>query len=104
MSLVINHNMMAMNAARNLGTSYNNLSTSVQRLSSGLRINSAADDAAGLAIREIMRSEISTLNQAAFELTKLEGIIPALESAHALGALPKIKFNPDELVDRKSVV
>ncbi|MDD4514452.1 tryptophan synthase subunit beta [Massilibacteroides sp.] len=36
--------------------------------------------------------------EAAFELTRLEGIIPALESAHALGALPKIKFQPDELV------
>ncbi|EPR43884.1 flagellin domain protein [Desulfovibrio sp. X2] len=63
MSLVINHNMMAMNAARNLGTAYGNLSTSVNRLSSGLRINTAADDAAGLAIRELMRADISTLNQ-----------------------------------------
>jgi flagellin len=63
MSLVINHNLMAMNAARNLGNSYNNLSTSVARLSSGLRINSAADDAAGLAIREMMRTDIRVLNQ-----------------------------------------
>jgi flagellin len=63
MALVINHNLMAMNAARNLGVSYNNLSTSVARLSSGLRINSAADDAAGLAIREMMRTDIRVLNQ-----------------------------------------
>lgn len=63
MSLVINHNLMSMNAARNLDTSYNRLSTSTQRLSSGLRINTAADDAAGLAIRELMRSDISTMNQ-----------------------------------------
>jgi flagellin len=63
MSLVINHNLMAMNAARNLGNSYSNLSTSVARLSSGLRINSAADDAAGLAIREMMRTDIRVLNQ-----------------------------------------
>ncbi len=63
MSLVINHNLMAMNTARNLTTSYGNLSTSVQRLSTGLRINSAADDAAGLAIREGMRAEISAINQ-----------------------------------------
>ncbi|MDL2267972.1 flagellin [Desulfovibrio sp. OttesenSCG-928-G15] len=63
MSLVINNNLMAMNAARNLGASYGNLATSVQRLSSGLRINSAADDAAGLAIRELMRADISALNQ-----------------------------------------
>jgi flagellin len=54
---------MAMNAARSLGTTYNKLATSVQRLSSGLRINSAADDAAGLAIREMMRTDIRVLNQ-----------------------------------------
>ncbi len=63
MSLVINHNMMAMNAARNLGASYGNLSTSVRRLSSGLRVGTAADDAAGLAIRELMRAEIASINQ-----------------------------------------
>jgi flagellin len=63
MALIVNHNMMAANAARNLSTIYGRLSTSVQRLSSGLRINSAADDAAGLAIREMMRADISTMNQ-----------------------------------------
>ena len=63
MSLVINHNLMAMNANRNLGNAYNALSSSVQRLSSGLRVSSAADDAAGLAIRELMRAEIASLNQ-----------------------------------------
>jgi flagellin len=63
MSLVINHNLMAMNAARNLGTAYGALSTSTQRLSSGLRVNTAADDAAGLAIRELMRADIKSLNQ-----------------------------------------
>ncbi|MBU0517216.1 MAG: flagellin, partial [Proteobacteria bacterium] len=63
MSLIINHNMMAMNAARNLGTVFNMLAKSTQRLSSGLRINSAADDAAGLAVRELMRADIAVLNQ-----------------------------------------
>jgi flagellin len=63
MSLIINHNLMAMNAARNLGTAFGNLSTSVRRLSSGLRIGTASDDAAGLAIRELMRSDIAALNQ-----------------------------------------
>jgi flagellin len=63
MSLVVNNNMMAANAARNLNTSYSSLSTSTERLSSGLRINSSSDDAAGLAVRELMRSDISTLNQ-----------------------------------------
>jgi len=61
--LTINHNLLAANVARNLSSSYTSLSTSTQRLSSGLRINSAADDAAGLAVREIMRAEIASLNQ-----------------------------------------
>jgi flagellin len=63
MSLIINHNLMAMTAARNLSQAYGNLSTSVNRLSSGLRITTAADDAAGLAIRELMRADIASLNQ-----------------------------------------
>ena len=63
MSLVINHNMMAMNAARNLGESFGSLSTSVRRLSSGLRVGTAADDAAGLAIRELMRADIASYQQ-----------------------------------------
>ncbi|MBU4242970.1 MAG: flagellin, partial [Proteobacteria bacterium] len=63
MSLVVNNNMMAANAARNLNTSYSALSTSTERLSSGLRINSSSDDAAGLAVRELMRSDVATINQ-----------------------------------------
>jgi len=63
MSLTINHNLLAANTARNLSSSYSALSTSTQRLSSGLRVNTAADDAAGLAVREIMRAEVSSLNQ-----------------------------------------
>jgi flagellin len=54
---------MAMNAARNLSQSYGNLATSTRRLSSGLRVGTAADDAAGLAIRELMRADIASLNQ-----------------------------------------
>ena len=63
MSLVINHNLMAMNAQRNLSDHYSRLGVSTRRLSSGLRVGTAADDAAGLAIRELMRSEISSLHQ-----------------------------------------
>ena len=63
MSLVINHNLMAMNASRNLNSHYGELSTSTRRLSSGLRVGTAADDAAGLATRELMRAEVTTLNQ-----------------------------------------
>ena len=63
MALVVNHNLMAMNAARHLNEAYSRLAISTERLSSGLRINKAADDAAGLAIRELMRSDIKVLQQ-----------------------------------------
>ncbi len=61
--LAIKNNIMAANAARHLGESYENLAQSVERLSSGLRINSAKDDAAGLAVRELMRADIAVLQQ-----------------------------------------
>lgn len=64
MGLSINTNVMSLNAQRNLGTSQSALAKSMQRLSSGLRINSAKDDAAGLAISDRMTSQIRGLNQA----------------------------------------
>jgi flagellin len=63
MALIINHNLPAMVAARNLGSIYDSLGKSIERLSSGLRINKAADDAAGLAVREMMRADIATTMQ-----------------------------------------
>jgi flagellin len=60
----INTNVASLNAQRNLSTSQSSLNTSLQRLSSGMRINSAKDDAAGLAISERMTSQIGGLNQA----------------------------------------
>ncbi|BCS90303.1 flagellin [Pseudodesulfovibrio sediminis] len=63
MALVINNNLMAMNASRNLSTSFGALESSTRRLSSGLRITQASDDAAGLAVRELMRADISSLHQ-----------------------------------------
>ena len=65
MGLSINTNVMSLNAQRNLGTSQSALAKSMQRLSSGLRINSAKDDAAGLGISDRMTSQIRGLNQAA---------------------------------------
>lgn len=64
MSQVINTNVASLNAQRNLNTSQSALKTSLQRLSSGLRINSAVDDAAGLAISERMTSQVRGLDQA----------------------------------------
>jgi flagellin len=64
MAIVVNSNIASLNAQRNLNASQNNLNTSMRRLSSGLRINSAKDDAAGLAISDRMTSQIRGLNQA----------------------------------------
>ena len=64
MPQVINTNVMSLNAQRNLTTSGSAMATAIQRLSSGLRINSAKDDAAGLAISDRMTTQISGLNQA----------------------------------------
>ena len=64
MPQIINTNIMSLNAQRNLNTSQSALQVSLQRLSSGKRINSAKDDAAGLAISERFTSQIRGLNQA----------------------------------------
>jgi flagellin len=64
MALTVNTNVSSLNAQRNLSTSQSSLSTSLQRLSSGLRINSAKDDAAGLAISERFTSQIRGNEQA----------------------------------------
>jgi flagellin len=64
MAAFINTNVASLNAQRNLSTSQSSLATSLQRLSSGLRINSAKDDAAGLAISERFSSQIRGVNQA----------------------------------------
>ena len=62
--MIINHNMRAMNAQRNMGINVGNASKSMEKLSSGLRINRAGDDAAGLSISEKMRAQIRGLDQA----------------------------------------
>ncbi|ABA88363.1 flagellin [Syntrophotalea carbinolica DSM 2380] len=64
MALTINTNVQSLNAQRNLSKSQSSLSNSMQRLSSGLRINSAKDDAAGLAISDRMSAQIKGMNQA----------------------------------------
>jgi len=64
MALTINTNIVSLDAQRNLDASQSSLSTSMQRLSSGLRINSAKDDAAGLAIAQRMNAQINGMNVA----------------------------------------
>jgi flagellin len=65
MAIIVNSNLGSLNAQRNLTRSQNDLATSLQRLSSGLRINSAKDDAAGLFVSQQLQRDIRGLNQAA---------------------------------------
>src|SRR6201991_4027183 len=83
MSLSINTNVSSLTAQRNLGASQSSLATSMQRLSSGLRINSAKDDAAGLAIANRMTSQIRGMDQAVRNAN--DGISLAQTAEGALG-------------------
>lgn len=88
MAMTINTNLQSLNAQRNLSSSQSSLATSMQRLSSGLRVNSAKDDAAGLAIAERMNAQVRGMNVAARNAN--DGISLAQT---AEGALSKITDN-----------
>jgi len=77
----INTNVSALNAYRNLSSTQNDLSKSLEKLSSGLRINRAADDAAGLAISEGLRSQVNGLNVAARNAQDGISVIQTAEGA-----------------------
>jgi len=81
--LAIKNNLMAENAARHLGLSYDSLAKSIERLSSGLRINSAKDDAAGLAVRELMRADIAVLQQGSRNAADGISMLQTMEGAMA---------------------
>ncbi|ATD82536.1 flagellin N-terminal helical domain-containing protein [Desulfovibrio sp. G11] len=82
--MYINHNQMATQVANTLTSHYGNLSSSVQRLSTGMRINSAADDAAGLAIRELMRTDIAALQQGVRNANDAISLIQTADGALAV--------------------
>ena len=85
MPQIINSNIASLTAQRNLNSSQSNLNTALERLSSGLRINSAKDDAAGLAISERFTSQIRGLDQAARNAN--DGISLAQTAEGALGEI-----------------
>ncbi len=87
MASVINTNISSLTAQRNLGTNQAALATSMQRLSSGLRINSAKDDAAGLSISERLTSQIRGLSQAARNAN--DGVSLSQTAEGALGEVGK---------------
>ena len=95
MALTINTNVASLNAQRNLGKSQGALNKSMQRLSSGLRINSAKDDAAGLGISDRMTSQIRGLNQAVRNAN--DGISLAQTAEGAMGEVTNILQRMREL-------
>ena len=96
--MYINNNAMATNVANTLTSHYSNLATSTQRLSSGLRVNSAADDAAGLAIRELMRADIAALHQG---VRNANDAISLLQTADgALGIIDEKLIRMKELAEQ----
>src|SRR5690554_1454136 len=95
MTQVINTNLMSLNAQRNLDTNTSSLATAVQRLSSGLRVNSAKDDAAGLAIAERMNTQIRGMNVAIRNAN--DGISLAQTAEGALGQIGEMAQRMREL-------
>ncbi len=79
--MIINHNMSALNTLRMMGINEKNTSSSLEKLSSGLRINRAGDDAAGLAISEKMRGQIRGLDQASRNAQDSISLIQTAEGA-----------------------
>lgn len=86
--MIINHNLSALNANRNLGINDAQMNKSLEKLSSGFRINRAADDAAGLAISEKMRGQVNGLNQASRNaqdgISMIQTAEGALNETHAI--------------------
>jgi flagellin len=98
--LAIKNNLMAANAARHLGNSYDALAKSVERLSSGLRINSAKDDAAGLAVRELMRADIGVLEQGVRNAQDAISMLQTFEGA--LATVDEILVRMKQLAEQAS--
>jgi len=84
MPTVINTNLASLYAQNNLSNAQNNLALSVQRLSSGLRINSAKDDAAGLAISQNMQSQINGVNQSIRNLNDATNLIQVADTSMSI--------------------
>src|SRR5690625_1531041 len=108
--MIINHNISALNTHRQLGANNNAVAKSLEKLSSGLQINRAGDDAAGLAISEKMRAQITGLDMATKNaqdgISLIQTAEGALTETHAI--LQRMRElavqSANDTKDRKSVV
>lgn len=98
--LAIKNNLMAENASRHVAQSYDSLAKSVERLSSGLRIVGASDDAAGLAVRELMRADVAVIKQGA---RNSQDAISMLQTAEgALQIVDELLIRMKELAEQSA--
>ena len=96
--LTIKNNLMASNAARLLAQNYDHLAQSVEHLSSGQRINDASDDAAGLAVRELMRADITVLRQGVRNVSDATNMLQTAEGA--VSAIDDVLIRMQELAEQ----
>ncbi len=98
MSMVINNNLMANNTQRLLNNHYKELGSSIEKLSSGMRINSAADDAAGLAISELMRADVKAYQQGVRNANDAISLIQTADGA--MGVIDEKLIRMKELAEQ----
>ena len=98
--MIVQHNMSALNTNRQLGITNTNLAKSTEKLSSGYRVNRAADDAAGLSISEKMRGQIRGLEQASANAQDGQSLIQTAEGA--LGEIHEVLQRMRELTVQAS--
>ena len=98
MSTSLHHNLMAANTSRTLTSHYGRLSDSVRHLSTGLRVERAADDASGLAIRELMRADMASLYQGARNINDAISLIQTADGA--LGVIDEKLIRMKELAEQ----
>ena len=98
MTASIKTNLLALSTSRHLTAHYAKLSDSVRRLSTGLRVERAADDAAGLAIRELMRADVASLHQGARNVNDAISLIQTADGA--LGVIDEKLIRMKELAEQ----
>lgn len=98
--LTIKNNLMAINASRHLGLNYGSLAESVERISTGHRVNTSKDDAAGLAVRELMQADIMVLRQGVRNTADAVSMLQTMEGA--MTTLDGILIRMRELAEQAS--
>ena len=103
MALIINNNIESITAQRNLGINSAKLQGSIARLSSGLRITKASDDAAGLGISETLRAQIRSINQAVRNSNDGISLLQVADGGAAMTAYARMQFSEMSEIESKEL-